>query len=279
MALLISCETYPRRDPAPASPLRVPASPAAPAAPHSPAAVAAPVRVPEPEWEARTAPASPVRVLFLGDSLSIGEFGRTFDRKLRDAGFEVYTSVAGGGTPYYWLSEYPPVSIDIAYWERTPASERRLPGISPVPKLEPLLAKWKPDVVVVQTGTNLYAPLRSKKRSKAENTREIESLIEKMCRAVSANGRRQCYWITPPAAHTERYPKALQDQMFEIMRHVAGRYGPVFNSRQVTTYTEPYPQSDGIHPGSTAARKWAEKVARDFITRFRPNSGRSLPSN
>ena len=99
--------------------------------------------------------------------MSIGEFGRTFDQSLRDAGFEVYTSVAGGGTPYYWLSDYPPVSIDIAYWERTPNSQRRLPSIGAVPKVESLMAKWEPDVVVVQTGTNLYAPLRSKKRTKA----------------------------------------------------------------------------------------------------------------
>ena len=198
----------------------------------------------------------------------MGEFGRTFDQKLRAAGYEVYTSVAGGGTPYYWLKDYPSISIDITYWERTPTSQRRLPGISAVPKVESLMAKWDPDIVVVQTGTNLYAPLRSKKRSRAGNIREIESLIDKMCRVVTANGRRQIYWITPPDAHTERYPQALQDEMLSITQRAAGKYGPVFNSYQVTTYTQSYPQSDGIHLTSSAYRKWGDRAARDFVSKY-----------
>jgi hypothetical protein len=217
----------------------------------------------------RTSPVlSGSRVLFLGDSFAIGAFGRTFDQALRDAGFVVYTSVAGGGTPYYWLKQYPPVSIDIAYWERTPTSQRRLPGISAVPKIETLMARWKPDIVVVQTGTNLYASLRSKKRSKAANIREVESLVDKMCRAVTANGQRQLFWVTPPDSHVKRYPQALQDEMLSIMQRTAGRYGTVFNSTQVTSYNEPYPQSDGIHLAAPVSRKWGEKAARAFLSRF-----------
>ena len=48
------------------------------------------------------------RVLYLGDSMSMGEFGRTLDKRIRDAGMEAYTFVAGGATPYYWLSEFSP---------------------------------------------------------------------------------------------------------------------------------------------------------------------------
>lgn len=208
------------------------------------------------------------RVLFLGDSLAIGPFGRAFDQELRDAGFEVFTSVAGGATPYYWLKEYPSVSLDLTYWERTPTSERRLPRIGAVPKVETLMSKWNPDIVVVQTGTNLYASLRSKKRSKEANVREVESLTDKMCRAVTANGQRQLYWITPPDAHVKRYPQALQDEMLSITQRVAGQHGTVFNSYQVTTYDEPYPQSDGIHLAVSSSRRWGKTVASDFKARF-----------
>ena len=208
------------------------------------------------------------RVLFLGDSLAIGAFGRAFDQELRDAGFEVYTSVAGGATPYYWLKEYPSVSIDITYWERTPTSERRLPAIGAVPKVETLMARWNPDIVVVQTGTNLYASLRSNKRSKEANVREVESLTEKTCRAVTADGQRQLYWITPPDAHVKRYPQALQDEMLSITQRVAGQYGPVFNSYQVTSYDEPYPQSDGIHLAASASSRWGKTAANDFKGHF-----------
>ncbi len=204
------------------------------------------------------------RVLFLGDSFSIGAFGRTFDQTLRDAGFAVYTSVSGGGTPYYWLSDYPPVSISIAYWERTPHSQRRLSSISPVPKVETLLERWDPHIVVVQTGTNLYSTLRSEKRSKEANVRELENLIGKMCRTVSAGGRK-CFWITPPDAHPGRYPRELQYEMLYLMQRTAGRYGRVFNSYAVTEFKGSYPGSDGIHHGPSDARRWGQSAARDFL--------------
>ncbi|MDA0813515.1 MAG: SGNH/GDSL hydrolase family protein [Verrucomicrobia bacterium] len=208
------------------------------------------------------------RVLFLGDSLGIGAFGRAFDQGLRDAGFEVFTSVAGGATPYYWLKEYPSVSIDITYWERTPTSERRLSRIGAVPKVEALMSSWNPDIVVVQTGTNLYASLRSKKRSKEANVREVESLTDKMCRVVTANGQRQIYWITPPDADVKRYPQALQDEMLSITQRVAGQYGTVFNSYQVTSYGKPDSKSDGIHLTTSASRSWGKTAASDFKSRF-----------
>jgi lysophospholipase L1-like esterase len=204
-------------------------------------------------------------VLFLGDSFSMGAFGKTFDQTLRNAGFEVYTSIAGGGTPYYWLNDYSPVSINIGYWERTPDAQRRLSSIGAVPKVEALMAKWDPDIVVVQTGTNLYSTLRSKRRSKEANVQEVESLISKMGRSVTSGGQRRCYWITPPDAHPGRYPPELQSEMLQIMRRAGGRYGRVFDSYAVTEFTEDYPPSDGIHLGPSDARRWGERAARDFV--------------
>lgn len=203
------------------------------------------------------------RVLFLGDSMSMGAFGRTFDAELRNAGHEVYTVVTGGATPYYWLSHYAPISCSIGHWVKTPRSERRVRYIRRVPKVEELISEYNPDVVVVQTGTNLYATLRSKRRTKAGNIVELTSLIEKMCQAVTVNGRR-CYWITPPDAHVSRYPRSLQSEMISIMKRVVGRYGIVFDSTRVTRFTDPYPKTDGIHYGPDEARTWARTVARDF---------------
>lgn len=55
-----------------------------------------------PSLQAATAP----RILYLGDSLSIGAFGQTLDQSMRSAGFEVHTAVAGGASPYYWLRSH-----------------------------------------------------------------------------------------------------------------------------------------------------------------------------
>ena len=216
---------------------------------------------PGPEAEANK------RVLYLGDSHSIGAFGRELDTQMRRAGLEVYTVVSGGATPYYWLSDHGPISCSIGHWVKTPTGETRRKYIRAVPKIETLLKKYNPDVTIIQTGTNLYATLRSKRRPKPANVRILSSLIEDMCR-VTTSGGRQCYWITPPDAHPRRYPSSLQNEMVSIMTGVAGKYGRVFDSRKVTRFTDPYPKTDGIHYGPTEAREWANLVAADITNRY-----------
>ena len=152
------------------------------------------------------------KVLYLGDSMSMGAFGTTFDEEMRESGCKVFTHVAGGATPYYWLSRYSPISSSIGYWEKTPDSETRKRYIRAVPKVEKLVEQHRPDIVVVQTGTNLYATLRSKRRTKNENIREIEGLLQNMAKAATMHDA-DIYWITPPESHPRRYPFELQEEM------------------------------------------------------------------
>ncbi|MDF1849491.1 MAG: hypothetical protein P1U85_01565 [Verrucomicrobiales bacterium] len=128
------------------------------------------------------------RVLYLGDSLSIGAFGKTFDQSLRSSGFEVHTVVAGGASPYYWLKNYQSLPCTIGFWEKSPSIERRVGYVRAVPKIEDLLETHQPQVVVVQTGINLYATLRSKRRAKEDNVAEVTSLIEQMCYSIAQAG-------------------------------------------------------------------------------------------
>jgi len=210
------------------------------------------------------AASSGAKVLYLGDSLSIGAFGKTFDHSMRTSGFDVHTVVAGGASPYYWLKSYESLPCTIGFWEKTPTSERRVGYVRAVPKLEDLLDIHKPKVVVVQTGINLYATLRSKRRAKSENVVEVQSLIEKMCYSIADSGAIS-YWVLPPHSHESRYPKTLQDELGSIMRGVVNRFeGEVFESQQVTRFEDPYPATDGIHYGPTEARGWAQKVSQHF---------------
>lgn len=210
------------------------------------------------------AASSDTKVLYLGDSLSIGAFGKTFDNSMRTSGFNVYTVVAGGASPYYWLKSYDSLPCTIGFWEKTPTSERRVGYVRAVPKLEDLLETHKPQVVVVQTGINLYATLRSKRREKSENVAEVTSLVEKMCYSIAESGAIS-YWVLPPHSHEKRYPSSLQDELRSIMRGVVMKYeGEVFESQQVTHFDDPYPATDGVHYGPTEARGWAEKVSSHF---------------
>lgn len=206
----------------------------------------------------------PTSILFLGDSMSMGAFGSTLDSKLRDAGFEVHTYVAGGATPYYWLGQYQTIASDIGFWQKTPKQERRLKKIQAVPKVEDLLNDCDPDIVVVQTGTNLYSSLRSKRREESENVKLVKGLCRDMAEAASKGGRR-CYWIAPPESHPERFSFELQEQMSEIMESSIKPFARFYDSRKVTEFVDPYPETDGIHYGATEAKAWADNVVKDFL--------------
>ncbi len=216
------------------------------------------------------------RILYLGDSMSMGAFGRTFDTRLREAGFSVYTYVAGGATPYYWLSRYDPIPSNIGFWHKSPEEDMRIRSIDKVPKVEGLIKDCAPDIVVVQTGTNLYASLVSKRRTREGNVQEVEGLCRNMAKATTRDGI-QCYWIAPPSSHPERYPVDLQQEMENLMKRVVGEYGRVFDSRRVTEYIDPYPQNDGIHYGPTEARQWAGHVADDFVNYVKGKGIAQLP--
>lgn len=203
-------------------------------------------------------------ILLLGDSMSMGAFGRTLDKELRKSGLKVYTFATGGATPYYWLSDYQSTSSTIGHWMRTPTKERRMKTIKRVPKVETLIESYDPDIVIIQTGTNMYATLRSKRRTQNANTKEVVSVYKKMCEKVTAGGRK-CYWISPPSAHQKRYPRELQNRMLNLMQDTVKPFGRVFDSYKITEYTAPFPKNDGIHYGPTKARAWAELVAKDFI--------------
>jgi hypothetical protein len=204
------------------------------------------------------------KILYLGDSMSIGAFGQTLDTSLRTAGFDVHTVVAGGASPYYWLRNYQALPCTIGFWEKSPTTERRVGYVRAVPKLEDLMEVAKPEVVVVQTGINLYATLRSKRRSKEENVGEVRSLIEQMCASIATGGAIS-YWVLPPHSHEERYSRELQEELGNLMRNTVRKYdGVVFESQKVTRFVDPYPATDGIHYGPEEARGWAAKVSEHF---------------
>jgi hypothetical protein len=207
---------------------------------------------------------SATRVLYLGDSFSKGAFGRTLDATMRAAGLEVYTSVTGGASAYDWLPEFGTTSTDIGYWEKTPKKEFRLTHISRIPKINELVDRWRPHIVVIQGGTNMYSVLTSKRRPREQNAAELERLLNRIGDIVTSSGAK-LYWVTPATAHPQRFSPALQAEMREILHRVGRRHGRTFDSYAVTRFTDPYPGTDGIHYGPTEAAAWSRLVAKDVI--------------
>lgn len=220
-------------------------------------------------------PARP-RVLYLGDSHSLGGFGANLDRLLREEGLDVSTYVAGAGSPYFWLEKAFPIAASLGAWEKTAHKERREELSLAVPKVEGLLRSCRPQVVVVQAGTQLYAPLG---QGTAESLDQVRGVVEEFCRTISKS-RAWIYWIAPPTAHPKRVEPALRSELEEILRESVTHYqGRVFASAAVTEWSVPYPDaSDGLHYGAVEARQWAEAVGADFRTFLEHVQGREPPA-
>ncbi len=172
------------------------------------------------------------RILHLGDSLSIGAFGKTLNHSMRSSGFLAHTVVAGGASPYCWRKNYQVHPCTIGFWEKSPSAERLLGYVMAVPKLEDLIAGHKPNVVVVQTGINLYATLRSKRRTKEENVAEVRSLIGQISYAIAKAGATS-YWVLPPHSHEK---KCTSDTKREIGTEMALTIVPLSSYKTLSTW-------------------------------------------
>src|SRR5437899_2133157 len=133
-------------------------------------------------------PAEPPRdltVLILGDSLGLCGFGKRLDQKFRaDPRVKsVFTHCACATNPLSWLKEKPFTHIQThcGYWSiesrpdshaikelrdtyGTPSGHR--PTSHTVPKLDDLLATIQPDILVMQTGSNLFGLFSGREKVK-----------------------------------------------------------------------------------------------------------------
>src|SRR5262249_13246229 len=134
-------------------------------------------------------------VLILGDSLGLCGFGKRLDEHFRRLpGVKaVYTFMACGTQPLSWLKDRPygNVKTRCGFWsiESGPYSPQfrelkdvygmrrgSVPSAHPVPKLEDLIANIGPDVLVMQTGGNLFHLFPAHKTTRA--TREEAAVRE-----------------------------------------------------------------------------------------------------
>ena len=135
-------------------------------------------------------PADPPRdltVLILGDSLGLCGFSKRLDQKFRaDPRVKsVFTYCTCGTNPLSWLKEKPYANVQThcGYWsiESQPDShafkelrdtygtpDGHRPTSHAVPKLDDLLATIQPDILVMQTGSNLFGLFSGREKVKPD---------------------------------------------------------------------------------------------------------------
>ena len=229
------------------------------------------------------APADPSRdltVLILGDSLGLCGFSKRLDQQFRaDPRVKsVFTYCTCGTNPLSWLKEKPFTHIQThcGYWsiESKPDShgikEQRdtygepsghRPTSHPVPKLDDLLATIQPDILVMQTGSNLFGLFSGREKVKPDRDGPVvrKYLMPFVRRAITPPSKlRKIYWVAPPISG--RVSGEVQEFVFEQTQKGIGSMTDVIDSRKLISYPYKHMEPDKEHFIGEDMNRWADKV-------------------
>lgn len=221
-----------------------------------------------------------ITVLFLGDSLSLCGFGKRLDERLRQTpGVKaVYTYMACATQPLSWLKSKPYTSVKTrcGFWsiESLPGSAQpkemedvygmrrgATPKVHPVPKLEDLLAQIRPDILVMQTGGNLFDLFPDHKTVRADrDARALKKYVTPfVAKSISApSSLKKIYWVGSPTSG--RVSQAIQGFVVEQVRASFGPAATVIDSRPLVSYPYHHMEADREHFIGSDMDEWADKV-------------------
>ena len=206
-----------------------------------------------------------MRVLMIGDSLSVGGFGEGMAAgliaKFGRASVAMYASC--GSSPEHWLRGESDYQTHCGYREVTPRSNLHYEHQSALtPKVEDLVAILHPRTVIIQLGTNWMDGWGG------DGTRYGEILYKFINAVRSEPGTvRQIIWITPP--DSSHYSRGVQQAVLDLLVAGGAKYGySVVNSQKYTHYTA-RSGGDGVHYSSEEGRAWAAGVLREIGPQLR----------
>ena len=245
-------------------------------------AIASSIAIPSLAQDTPTPPDSPrdLTVLILGDSLGLCGFGKRLDQKFRaDPRVKsVFTYCTCGTNPLSWLKEkpYAHVQTHCGYLsiESLPDSHAikelrdiygmtrgHTPKSHPVPKLEDLLAKIQPDILVMQTGANLFGLFSGREKVKPDHDAAMlrKYLVPFVKKAITPPSKlRKIYWVAPPTSG--RVPGEVQEFVFEQTQNDIGSVTHVIDGRKLVVYPYKHMEPDKEHFVGEDMDKLTDKV-------------------
>jgi hypothetical protein len=212
------------------------------------------------------------KLLLVGDSLSVGPFGREMQTFLCDLAGEgrVYVVASCGSSPEHWLEGEPAFVSKCGSRVKTPSTFKhhefekgRPPEPFTTPKIAFLLERIRPATVVVQLGTNWFDLLEA--HPGPEEIARLGGILDRFADSVqNAPGRPALVWITPP--DSSRFRK-VQDSVTKLLLSTGKRRRfTVIDSSSMVRYEAGQSGGDGVHYFGADAVKWADGVKR----RLRP---------
>ena len=227
-----------------------------------------------------------MRMLYLGDSMSLGGFGDRLDHLLRIESeiSQLHTYLACGVFPLSW-TQIPPFagaktgcgycSIVPGYHPLQPQRfddvhgkpSGNVPSSHPVPKIEHLLQSVQPEVWVLQLGNNFFSCFKDKRSIQEDYHRKyIRSLTTPFLRHLltASPSLKRIYWITPPQAGSVSWE--IQDFVYNEIAYCAADFATLIDSRKLTHYPYKVMDRDQEHFWGGEAEQWAERVHQQILS-------------
>lgn len=212
-----------------------------------------------------------LKVLYIGDSLTVGPFGRELQNFLCENFSEkrVYVYASCGSSPEHWLDHEPAHVSKCGCRVKTPSlfmvrefEKGRPPEPFVTPKLSPLLDRIRPTTVIVQLGTNWFDLLEQ--HPSAEEIARLEVFLNAFVDTIqNGPGRPALLWITPPDSSRFR---SIQGKVTKLLISTGKRkHFTVIDSSSLVRYEPGHSGGDGVHYYGASAITWADGVKKRLL--------------
>ncbi len=212
------------------------------------------------------------RVLVVGDSMMVGTFGETLlgvlEQRFGSGGVAMYGSC--GSSPESWLPNQPVYVTRCGFRSSVGGVTKILeyhngqrPPPVETPKIDALLQKHRPQLVVMQFGTNWFE--RFQAGLKEDDLKRKRGQVEEFLALI---GERPVVWILPPdSTKFSRQTQAdVRRFIVEATRSQRVRY---VDSLRMTRYVMNKTGSDGIHYNGEDARAWGREAGAAIVGMLR----------
>ncbi len=135
------------------------------------------------------------------------------------------------------------------------------PASHTVPKLDDLLTTIQPDILVMQTGSNLFGLFSGRGKVKPDRDGPIlrKYLVPFVKKAITPPSKlRKIYWVAPPISG--RVSGEVQGFVFEQTQKGIGSVTNVIDSRKLIAYPYKHMEPDKEHFIGEDMNRWADKV-------------------
>lgn len=188
-------------------------------------------------------------ILYIGDSHSYGAFGSEMASFLESKSKRAVFYASCGASASTWLGNQGNEKTVCGFWSKDGDKEIRSNKFK-TPRFKNLVEEIRPDLTVVQLGTNMAV----------SNPRAALKSIEEVLRIIKSSASK-CLWIGPPDANSKVVSDANIKEINKLLLKLTKKYNCSYiESFKLTNY--PTHIKEGIHYPNKDSEDWAKKVIK-----------------